>query len=351
MNIVAPVSRISDVMAVIEAGADEIYCGLLTNDQLDNYTNINCLNRRSEPSSNITSYSELKEVIKIARSKNIPINFTLNEFYNQEQTTIALRQLEKILECGIKRFIVSDLGLLHEIRKRKYPDLKLHISSCASILNSEAMRYYKDFNPSRIILNRQLSLSEIDHMRLQFPTLEMEVIILNERCHYIDGMCGFLHGRLSPAYNLFVRSILEKISNRDKYPIPRFLLKKLHLYVLKNNNSCCFPYHVQYCSTRTVRGRKTSKEKIFFNKAGVFLQACGLCAIYDFYKIGIKYFKISGRSLLAETTMAVKLVKEAANIVRENLTKNDSQERIKDIARNKYRKACSPEYCYYCDNL
>ena len=33
MFIVAPISRVTEVESVIEAGADELYCGLLTDEQ------------------------------------------------------------------------------------------------------------------------------------------------------------------------------------------------------------------------------------------------------------------------------------------------------------------------------
>ncbi len=346
--IVAPISRVAEVTSVIEAGADEIYCGLLVNEQLDSYANVNCLNRRAEISSNLTNYEELKEVIRIARSKNIPVNLTLNEFYDQAQVFMALRQLEKSMECGIDRIIVADIGLLSEIKKRKYPNLKLHISSCASVFNSETVEFYKMFNPSRMILNRQLTLSEIEHLKRSFSKLEMEVFILNERCYNIDGFCTFLHGRFSPIYNNFTRLALNIMQNRIIEYIPRGILQVLHRHVVRNSLTCCSPYAAQYGLAGANIEAGSHKEKVVFSKPDSFLQACGICALYDFYKIGLKFFKISGRSLLANKTADIRLVKEAISILqKEQLVKEKFCIKIKELVQQKYSRTCSPEYCYY----
>ncbi len=342
MFIVAPISRVSEVKSVIDAGANEVYCGLLTSEQWDNYANISCLNRRAEISSNLSSYDELKRVVAIAHSSNVPVCLTLNEFYGQEQAVQALIQLDNAIECGIDKVIVSDIGLLEKIKERGYRRLQLHISSCASIFNSETVKFYKIFSPSRIILNRQLTLGEIEHIQKSFPEMETEVFILNEKCYNIDGLCTFIHGRLSPAYNIFTKLVLNIMQNRNIKYIPRFLLYALHCYVVKNSLSCCFSYSAQHGAA--LNG---AEKEIFFNKANLFLQACGICALYDFFNMGIKFFKISGRSLLVDKTRDIRLLKEAIHIAKEEPIKINFYEKVRNLARGKYHRACSPEYCYY----
>lgn len=348
MFIVAPISRVAEVASVIQAGADEIYCGLLVNEQLDNHGSVNCLNRRAEISSNLANYEELKEVVKIARMKNIPANLALNEFYGQNQLSMALEQLEKSMECGIDRVIVADIGLLAEIKKRKYPNLKLHISSCASVFNSQSVEFYKMFNPTRIVLNRQLTLFEIEHINKSAGSLEVEVFILNERCYNIDGFCTFLHGRFSCAYNNLTRLAINVMQNKVIEHIPRGILKVLHRHVVKNSLTCCSPYMAQDGLGGSGVETEGYRKKIVFSEPDFFLQACGICALHDFYKIGIKFYKISGRSLLANKIADIRLAKEAINILQtEKLTKEEFCKRIKKLIYEKYSRACSAEYCYY----
>jgi len=63
--------------------------------------------------------------------------------------------------------------------------------------------------------------------------------------------------------------------------------------------------------------------------------------------MGIKFFKISGRSLLADKIRDICLLKEAIHIAKEEPRKAEFYEKVRSLSRNKYHRACSPEYCYY----
>lgn len=350
MIIVAPVSRVDEVRSVIEAGAGEIYCGLLDRSATDGYANIGCLNRRAESSSNLLNYEELEEVVRAAHEKGVPVSFTLNEFYNQEQLIQALRQLEKVASCGVDKVIVSDIGLLCKIREAGYREPQVQISSCATVLNSETVRFYRTFNPRRIICNRQLTLSEIRSIRESFPELEMETFILNERCYNMDGLCTWLHGRFSPAYNAAIRALLDATqhSNAIEY-IPRFIQQKLHRYAVRSNLSCCFPYQGTYISEADGRALPGPEKKITFNRADSFLQACGICALHDLHAMKIGFLKMSGRCLLTHKIRDIRLMKDAIAMVEGGMEKADFSRRARDLVRRTYKRACAPEYCYYHD--
>jgi len=236
---------------------------------------------------------------------------------------------------------------LEKIKERGHRRLQIHISSCASVFNSETVEFYKIFNPSRIVLNRQLTLREIEHIRKSFPEMEMEVFILNEKCYNIDGLCTLIHGRLSPAYNSFTKVVLNIMQNRNIKYIPRFLLHALHCYVVKNSLSCCFSYLAQYSAMDSSSNKDIFRRGVIFNKANLFLQACGICALCDFFNMGVRFFKISGRSLLADKIRDIRLLKEAINMLQGSVGKEGFQKNVKMIVSKKYHRCCSPEYCYY----
>lgn len=56
MNIVSPVVGVEETGLVIDAGVDEIYCGVLTGEQKRRYTNLNCFNRRPVIGVNLSSF-------------------------------------------------------------------------------------------------------------------------------------------------------------------------------------------------------------------------------------------------------------------------------------------------------
>ncbi len=344
MFIVAPISRTNEVDPVIDAGADELYCGMLTPEQLDHYANVGCLNRRAEPSSNLSGYGELREVVKIASARKVPVSLTLNEFYDERQLRGALAQLEKALEIGVRRFIVSDIGLLSAVRKGNYPGIELHISSCTAISNSSAIGFYMAFDPSRVILNRHLSLPEIQRMQESFPGLDKEVFLLNERCYNIDGLCTFLHGRLSPNYNLARQAMLAVMRNMNMRLVPRALRRLAHRWGVRNSLSCCYRFRAR--GEGRARG---AQETVSFNEPDSFLQACGVCALREFSLMGIRYLKIPGRSLLVDKTRDIRVLKEAVALLSTAAGEEEFREGAKRIVHEKYGRACAPGYCYYSD--
>ena len=80
MRILAPVSHLNEIEAVIEAGADELYCGVLPEDWKAQYPSIS-ISRRQEQAAHFKTFEELKEAIQIAHDHGKKIYFTLNEHY------------------------------------------------------------------------------------------------------------------------------------------------------------------------------------------------------------------------------------------------------------------------------
>ena len=65
MKILLPVDKVQEVEKVIEAGADELYCGVLTSDWHSKYI-AGSINRRPGGRANFTTIDNLKECVSIA---------------------------------------------------------------------------------------------------------------------------------------------------------------------------------------------------------------------------------------------------------------------------------------------
>jgi len=60
MKILAPLNSPREIRPLLEAGADEIYCGVLAREWKDRYTNVGSINRREWSTSNLNTYQELE---------------------------------------------------------------------------------------------------------------------------------------------------------------------------------------------------------------------------------------------------------------------------------------------------
>lgn len=338
MKIVAPLNRYNEINALIDAGADELYCGLLDKKQWQRYASIGCLNRRGEIFSNLNSLKELESAVKISHNRNVPLTLALNEYYNEDQAVVALKQAREAVDCGVDGLLVADLGLILKL-KGKLKDTELYLSSCATVFNSEAVKFYTDLGVSRIVLPRHLNIGELKRLKDLLPErLGIEVFVLNERCFNLDGFCSFQHGKLTAVFKYGFQSYLNRLMKRYIRLLPGSILKNFNRDIVKNDHVCCFPFQ---------GGPSCAKGEMFiFNTPESFLYACGICALYDFCKIGLSHVKIAGRSILTDQIRNVSLIKQVLGLLNNKITKKEFIARAKDMAIAKGR-ACRPDLCYY----
>ena len=117
--------------------------------------------------------------------------------YNSEIPEIApyARELQAI---GVDAVIVSDIGVIAEI-KRAVPELPVHVSTQANCQNYASAMVYRDLGASRVVLAREMSLSQIAELRAKVPEdLELEAFVHGAMCMSYSGRCmisAYLAGR------------------------------------------------------------------------------------------------------------------------------------------------------------
>lgn len=167
-------------------------------------------------------------------------------------------------DMGIDGVIVSDLGALCLI-KRWCPDLEVHMSTQANILNSASCNAYYDMGAKRVVLARELTLDEIADIRAKTnPDLDLEAFCHGAMCISYSGRC------LLSAY----------MTGRDS-----------------NRGECAQPCRWQYRLYEEKRPHEPFS--IGGSEQGTYIMnAKDLCMIEhldQMYRAGITSFKIEGR--------------------------------------------------------
>ena len=78
-----------------------------------------------------------------------------------DKLTALVRQLD---DMGTDAFIVSDLGVLNELKKRRLR-AALHISTQANTTSWQTVLAYKELGAKRVNLARELSLEQIKYIK------------------------------------------------------------------------------------------------------------------------------------------------------------------------------------------
>ncbi len=130
---------------------------------------------------------ELAASAHLARSLGRRVYVAVNTFARDQDLRDLPPYLEYLEEIGVHGLIVSDPGVL-TLARRHAPTLPLHWSTQANTTNSLAVRFWQDQGVRRFNLSRELSLSEVRHIRWCVDA-ELEIFVHGAMCLAYSGRC------------------------------------------------------------------------------------------------------------------------------------------------------------------
>ena len=286
-ELLAPAGSFPMLVAAINAGADAVYFGLKEFSMRANAKNF--------------EIKDLEEIQKICSKKNIKKYITLNTIiYDNE-----IPRIEKILK-KIKKHIDAvicwDLSIIELCRKNKIP---FHVSTQASIANTESARFYQKLGAERIVLARELNLNQIKKISKNLPKLGIECFIHGAMCVAVSGRC-------------FTSQFLFNCS--------------------ANRGRCIQPCRRTY----TITDEENNQLKIENSRVMSAKDLCTLPFIEKIKKAGITSFKIEGRN--RDARYVDKVVRIYRKALDNKLTKTETNKLIKELEKVYNRKFSSGFY-------
>lgn len=133
------------------------------------------------------SEEELSLATQYCHLYGVKIYVTVNTMIFERELNEVLEYVTFLYQTNIDAVIVSDIGLIHEIHK-KYPDFPIHLSTQAHTFSAQQMSFFKELGVTRVVLDRELSLEEINTLP---DILELEVFIHGALCVAYSGQCLF----------------------------------------------------------------------------------------------------------------------------------------------------------------
>lgn len=141
---------------------------------------------------------ELTKAISFCHSRGVKVYVTLNTMPRQEEIQRLPAFLEFLAAAGADSVILADVGVL-SLAKKYAPQVPVHVSTQASIVNGVTATAWHDMGAERVILAREMSLDEIATLRANTPReLEIECFIHGAMCVSYSGRCllsGYMTGR------------------------------------------------------------------------------------------------------------------------------------------------------------
>lgn len=292
MKIAAPIRSVDELGAVLDAGADEIYFGMVPQ-QWNREFGISTVSRRMF--GNIGDYTQMQEIIAATHQAGKTAMLVLNaQQYNQRQAQCLLELAQRFAELQGDALIVADAPLLLQLGELNL-GLRLHLSSIAACRNSQAAALFRELGAHRIIFPRYMKLSEIaSTIRQSPPGLEFEAFVLNDGCIYEEGMCHTIHLPQQHGGPICMDQYRYSYYRSDGAEITSDEQQQ----ILQNEQD-----YARWRWYKFSCGFSTSDQGYSFGP-------CGICALPHLMEMGLTSIKIAGREApLPRKLKSIELVK------------------------------------------
>ncbi len=179
-----PAGDMERFQAALDFGADAVYLGG------------NQFTMRAAPAN--FSNEQLAQAVSLAHARGVRVYLTCNTLPRNHELDAFPQFLADAQAAGVDAVIVADLGLLSMVRKYA-PDMEIHMSTQTGIVNYATANTLYDMGVRRVVLARELSLSDIAEIRRNIPEdLEIEAFVHGAMCVSFSGRCllsAYMTGR------------------------------------------------------------------------------------------------------------------------------------------------------------
>jgi len=272
VKILAPLRHSEEVAVLVDAGADELYCGLTPPGWSEAFGDAP-VHRRNPRSAGVASLDDLRRIVALAQPR--PVFATLNAPSYPPGAVPRLVAFGRMLidDIGIAALIVAEWELLFALAEAGLAS-RVHVSSLATCRNPGTARFYRSLGMARVILPRHVTLAEIE--AIASAGIECEAFVLNDGCVFEEGICATTHALGTFCMTDRLGGKLGRLDERYEF----------------------WKWTQANCGCQTSRGHT--------------LGPCGACALPRLAQLGIASVKIVGREApLARKAASVRLAARA----------------------------------------
>ena len=277
LELLAPAGNSSNLKTAVYYGADAVYIGgknFSLRAFSDNFTD-----------------EEIVEAVKFAHGKNVKIYVTVNIFAKNSDFEKAAEYFRFLERAKVDAVLITDVGLI-SLCKKVAPELKIHLSTQANTLNKYAVKFWGELGLERVVLARELSLSEIKEISEFNPETQLEAFVHGAMCISYSGRCllsNYFNGRDANRGECvqacrWQYELREKSKNGEFFPIEEdergsYILNSKDLNMIEHIDEMA---EAGVCSLK-IEGRMKS-EYYLATVINAYRRA-----IDEYYKIGGKY--------------------------------------------------------------
>ncbi len=175
VELLSPAGNFEKLKIALEYGADAVYAGV------SHFS----LRTRSSKEFN---YESFEEAVEYTHKMGKKIYVTINGFPFNSQIELLKKHIQKMTKMHPDAFIVSTPGVVRLV-KEIAPDIPIHLSTQANVMNYLDALFYKEAGVKRIIAAREVSLKDLKEIKKVVPDMEFEIFVHGSMCFAYSGRC------------------------------------------------------------------------------------------------------------------------------------------------------------------
>jgi len=182
LELLAPAGKWEALVAAVQNGADAVYLGEKSFSARKNAGNF--------------TWEELENAVRYCHIRGVRVFLALNTLIADDELSLFEKSVVKAAKTGVDALIIQDLGAA-EIAKKVCPDMPIHASTQLTASNVYDVRAFQENGFSRVVLSRELSEKEINHIYTE-TNAEIEAFAHGALCISFSGKClmsSFIGGR------------------------------------------------------------------------------------------------------------------------------------------------------------
>ena len=173
IELLAPAGDLERLKVAFSYGADAVYIGGSKYSLRANAKNF--------------TLDEIKEALLYAHNLNKKVYVAVNIIFHDADTKELDEYLKALSDLKVDAIIASDILVVERINFLKLP-LEIHISTQASNLNYESVKFWQNLNAKRIVMARESSKENIKRIKDE-TGVDIECFIHGAMCSSVSGKC------------------------------------------------------------------------------------------------------------------------------------------------------------------
>lgn len=179
LELLSPAKNLECGISAIDHGADAVYIGA---------------RKYGARAAAGNSVEDIAALCRYAHRYDAKVYATVNTIIYDQEMSDTLALCEELSQAGVDALLVQDMGLLTLLQERQVRFRPaLHASTQTDNRTVEKVKWLAEQGFRRVVLARELSISEIKDIHQAVPDVELEAFVHGALCVSYSGQCYASH--------------------------------------------------------------------------------------------------------------------------------------------------------------